>query len=86
VRLKSIIILSSKEINDQMNTVIIAPLTSTIKDFPFRLNCKFQDHLGQIALDHIRSVDKIRLVKRLGVIEESTAQDVCQLLLELFDF
>jgi mRNA interferase MazF len=85
-KIRPCIIISPREINDQMNTVIIAPLTSTIKNFPFRLNCKFQDHPGQIALDHIRSVDKIRLVKRLGVIEESTAQDVCQLLLELFDF
>jgi mRNA interferase MazF len=63
------VIISPKEINQHMNTVIIAPLTSTIKNFPFRLNCKFQNHNGQIALDHIRSVDKIRLVRKVGVIQ-----------------
>ena len=44
------VIISPKEINDYMNTVLIAPLTSTIKEFPFRLNCNFQNHQGQIAL------------------------------------
>lgn len=63
------VIISPKEINQHMNTVIIAPLTSTIKNFPFRLNCKFQNHNGQIAPDHIRSVDKIRLVRKVGVIQ-----------------
>ena len=63
------VIISPKEINQHMNTVIIAPLTSTIKNFPFRLNCKIQNHNGQIAPDHIRSVDKIRLVRKVGVIQ-----------------
>lgn len=80
------VIISPKEINDHMNTVIIAPLTSTIKNFPFRLNCKFQDHNGQIALDHIRSVDKSRLVKKLGNMDQSTSMHICQLLIEIFDF
>lgn len=55
------IIVSPKEINEYMKTVLIAPLTSTIKRFPFRLNCNFQNHQGQIALDHLRSVDKAGL-------------------------
>jgi mRNA interferase MazF len=80
------IIISPKEINEHMNTVIIAPLTSTIKNFPFRLNCEFQGHKGQIALDHIRSVDKIRLVKKIGIIQDSTTYEVCQLLHDLFEF
>jgi mRNA interferase MazF len=43
------IIISPEEINTHMNTVIIAPLTSTIKNYPFRINCEFQNHAGQIA-------------------------------------
>jgi mRNA interferase MazF len=80
------IIISPKEINDHMNTVIVAPLTSTIKNFPFRLNCRFRNHNGQIALDHIRSVDKIRLVKNIGIIKGATAREICQLLHSIFEF
>jgi mRNA interferase MazF len=69
-----------------MQTVLIAPLTSTITRFPFRLHCTFQHHRGQIALDHLRSVDKSRLLKRLGSIEENTAIDLCQLLNVLFEY
>lgn len=80
------IIISPEEINTHMNTVIIAPLTSTIKNYPFRINCEFQNHAGQIALDHLRSVDKIRLEKRIGVIQKDTAQDIFNLLMALFEF
>ena len=80
------IIISPKEINDYMNTVLIAPLTSTIKKFPFRLNCNFQNHPGQIALDHIRSVDKTRLIKRLGSIDDQIPPGICQILQALFEY
>ena len=69
-----------------MKTVLIAPLTSTIKRFPFRLNCNFKNHQGQIALDHLRSVDKTRLVKKVGRIDEKTALEMCQLLNEIFEY
>lgn len=80
------LIISPKEINDYMKTVLIAPLTSTIKNFPFRVKCYFQDHQGEIALDHIRSVDKTRLVKRLGTINEQTALELCRTLNALFEY
>ena len=80
------IIISPKEINEHMKTVLIAPLTSTIKQFPFRLDCNFQNHEGQIALDHLRSVDKNRLVKKIGNIEEHIAIELCRLLNELFEY
>lgn len=80
------VIISPKEINEYMKTVLIAPLTSTIKRFPFRLNCNFQDHPGQIALDHLRSVDKSRLVKKIGQIDKETALEMCQLLNVIFEY
>lgn len=80
------VIISPREINDHMNTILVAPLTSTIKQFPFRLNCSFQNHEGQIALDHIRSVDKIRCVKKMGIIQKETGYEICQLLIALFTF
>ena len=80
------IIISPKEINDYMNTVLIAPLTSTIKKFPFRLNCNFQNHRGQIALDQIRSIDKTRLIKKPGLIDDETSPGICQILQALFEY
>jgi mRNA interferase MazF len=48
--------------------------------------CTFQSKEGQVALDHIRSVDKTRLVRRLGVLPKATAQAICDRLQELFQY
>lgn len=60
------VIVSPNEMNSTIKTVIIAPLTSTIRAYPFRVDCTFQKKKGQIALDQIRSLDKKRLIKKLG--------------------
>jgi mRNA interferase MazF len=60
------VIISPDEMNRTLKTVIIAPLTSTIRIFPFRTDCTFQRKKGQIALDQIRSLDKKRLIKKVG--------------------
>ena len=69
-----------------LRTVIIAALTSTARSYPSRVECQFQSKAGQIALDHIRSVDKSRLVRKLGVLDSATAQEVCTTLQELFEY
>lgn len=78
------VVISPNETNKFLNTVTIAALTSTQKAYPIRIDCVFEGKTGQIALDQIRSVDKIRLVKKLGVLDTSTAQSVCNTLQELF--
>ena len=55
---------------------MIIPLTSKLKDFPSRVNCIFQNKNGQIVIDQIRTVDKIRLVKKLGAIDDATSKKV----------
>lgn len=60
------VIISPDEMNNTIKTVIIAPLTSTIRAYPFRVDCTFQRKNGQIALDQIRSLDKKRLIKKMG--------------------
>ena len=70
--------------NQFIRTVIIAPMTSTIKPYPTRINTTFQSKKGQIVLDQIRTVDKIRLIKRLGSINEATRNNVFESLSELF--
>src|SRR6185312_7619589 len=65
-------IISPDEMNKHLKTVIIVPLTSTIRQYPTRINCKFEGKSGQLALDQMRAVDKIRLVKQLGVFTDKT--------------
>ncbi len=80
------LIISPDEMNDNISTVIIAPMTSRIRNYPTRVNCDFQGVKGQIVLDQIRTVDKIRLVKKLGVIDKQTQKEVLQILQEMFSF
>jgi len=80
------IIISPNEINTSLLTVTIAAMTSAIKPYPHRVNCIFQNKTGQIALDHIRSVSKLRLIKRLGTMDEKTNREVCDKLIEFFSF
>ena len=78
------LIISPDEINHNINTVIIAPMTTHGRDYPTRISCTFQDKAGQIVLDQIRTVDKIRLVKKLGRIEKKFAVKVLSVLSEMF--
>lgn len=80
------VIISPDEMNRYLRTVTIAALTSTPRAYPSRVDCTFQGKKGQIALDHIRSVDKIWLVRRLGVLSKVTAQQVCDRLQEMFQY
>lgn len=79
------IIVSPDEMNRHLNTVIIAPLTSTIKNYPTRVNLAFQEKQGQVVLDQIRTVDNRRLVKKLGIISSKTKLSISKLLFEMFE-
>ena len=78
------LVVSPDEINAYLNTAIIAPMTSKGRDYPTRVPCTFQGKSGQVVLDQIRTVDKARLVKRLGKIDGTTADAVLETLAELF--
>lgn len=80
------IIISPDEVNKLLATVTIAAMTSASKPYPQRINCTFQNKGGQIALDHIRSVSKLRLIKKLGEMDEPTNRKVCQKLTDFFSF
>lgn len=80
------VIISPDSMNlSRLKTVIIAPMTSTIKDnFPTRILTEFKDKKGQIALDQLRSIDRTRIVKKLGVIEREAQNKVLDLLSIIF--
>ena len=77
-------IISPNEINYNISTVIIAPMTTKGRDYPTRVKCNFQGKEGQIVLDQIRTVDKSRLVKKLGQISVVEQNNVISILQEMF--
>ena len=80
------LIISPDEMNRHIRTVIVAPMTTAGKDYPTRIACKFKKQEGQIVLDQIRTVDKTRLIKKLGVIDSNTQIRVLTVLQHLFAF
>lgn len=80
------LIVSPDEMNKHIRTVIIAPMTTAGKDYPTRVSCTFQKKKGQIVLDQIRTIDKTRLVKKLGTIDPGTQLKVITTLQRLFSF
>ena len=77
-------IVSPDELNHYLRTVIVAPMTTAGRAYPWRVGCRFQDRQGFVALDQLRTVDNERLVKRLGRLSESTATKVLDTLQEMF--
>jgi mRNA interferase MazF len=80
------LIISPDEANKYLDTIVGAPMTTIIRNYPTRINCVFQRKAGQIAIDQIRSLDKTRLVKKLGNLNEQVSKVVCKTLLEYFAF
>ncbi|MFU8862004.1 MAG: type II toxin-antitoxin system PemK/MazF family toxin [Cyclonatronaceae bacterium] len=78
------LIISPDEMNRHIRTVIIAPLTSTIKNYPTRVTTTFDGKKGQVVLDQIRTIDKQRLIKKLGTISPADSENVLNTLLEMF--
>ena len=78
------VVISPDEMNRHLQTVIIAPLTSTVRAYPTRINTTFRGKKGQIVLDQLRTVEKKRLIKKVGVINETTQNKVFSALFELF--
>ncbi len=80
------VIISPDEMNRHIRTVIVAPMTSANKDYPTRVSCQFRKKQGQIVLDQIRTLDKSRLMKRLGMIDSKTQSELIAILQRMFAF
>ncbi len=78
------VVISPDEMNRHIDTVIIAPMTTKGKAYPTRVVCQFQGKDGQIVLDQIRTIDKSRLVKKLGQISQDEQRAVLNTLAEMF--
>jgi mRNA interferase MazF len=80
------LVISPDEMNHHIRTVIVAPMTSAGKDYPTRVSCTFRKKQGQIVLDQIRTLDKSRLIKKLGTIDSKAQLEVISTLQRMFAF
>lgn len=78
------LIVSPDELNQHLRTVIVAPMTTGGQAYPWRVACRFQNRSGFVALDQLRTVDRERLVKRLGRLSAATTTEVLDTLQEMF--
>jgi mRNA interferase MazF len=78
------VIVSPDELNEHLRTVIVAPMTTGGRAYPWRPRCRFQGRAGVVALDQLRTVDVERLVKSLGQLEDAIVVSVLERLQDVF--
>jgi len=78
------LVVSPDELNEHLRTVIVAPMTTAGRAYPWRVPCRFQRRSGFVALDQLRTVDAERLVRRLGRLQPQSITTVLQRLQEMF--
>lgn len=78
------VIVSPDELNQHLSTFLVAPLTTGGYPYPFRIPCRFQKRDGHIVLDQLRTIDRRRLVKKLGRITSATMGKVLETLQYMF--
>ncbi len=78
------VVISPDEMNHYVATVIVARMTTKGRDYPTWVNCSFNGKDAQIVLDQIRTVDKSRLVHKLGAIDSKTKANVLAVIAEIF--
>ena len=79
------LVVSPDELNNSLNTFIVAPMTTGGHEYPFRLSCEFGGLAGFIVLDQLRTVDRRKMARRLGRIEPDTLGSALQALRTMFE-
>ena len=83
-KMRPCLLVSPDELNEHLCTVIVAPMTTAGRAYPWRVPCRFQRRSGFVAVDQLRTVDAERLVRRLGRLEPQSVTTVLQRLQEMF--
>jgi mRNA interferase MazF len=78
------VIVSPNEINDNLRTVVIAPMTSASRKYPTRVKVKHNNQEGWVVIDQIRTIDKIRVVKKFGSLSEKEIRECKRVIRETF--
>lgn len=78
------VVVSPPEMHDFLRTAIVAPMTTGSHAAPFRIPIQFQGKSGRVLLDQVRTLEKVRLVKRLGAVRAATLQEILRTLQDVF--
>lgn len=78
------VVISPDEMNQHIKTLIVAPMTSTLKNYPTHIPISFDGKEGRILLSQLRTIDRSRIMKKLGIIAPETASLVLETLREMF--
>ena len=78
------LIVSPDELNTHLSTFLVAPMTTGGRPYPFRIPCRFEKKDGFIVLDQLRTVDRVRLVRKVGRIAPATLSKALGVLQEMF--
>jgi mRNA interferase MazF len=78
------VVISPDEMNKHLRTVVIAPMTTTSKNYPTRVEIKHENKLGWIVLDQVRTIDKQRILKNLGRLSKPEIKEVKSILRETY--
>ena len=83
-KIRPVVIVSPDELNRRLGSVICAPLTSSLRKYPFRPLVTINNTQGQVTLDQIRALDTTRLQKFVGRLNEEERERVLSCLMEMF--
>jgi mRNA interferase MazF len=78
------VVVSPDELNEHLRTVIVAPMTTGGRAYPWRPRCRFQGRAGFVALDQLRTIDVERVVKSLGPLDDEFVGSVLERLQDMF--
>ncbi|WP_298956282.1 type II toxin-antitoxin system PemK/MazF family toxin [uncultured Nonlabens sp.] len=78
------VIISPNEINKFLRTIIVAPMTTNLKNYPTRIKVKHNGKRGMIAIDQIRTIDKSRVLKTFNKLSKSEIQNCKEIIRETF--
>jgi mRNA interferase MazF len=81
---RPVLIISPNLMNDYLRTVIVAPMTTTLREWPTRVAITHRGKTGEVALDQIRTIDKARLGKFMGTLDKKFHSQILVVLIDIF--
>ncbi len=78
------VVISPDEMNKYLQTIVIAPLTSSLKAYPTRVEISQTKIKGRVVLDQIRTVDRVRIIRKLGNLSKKEIEAVKSVLMETY--
>ena len=79
------VVVSPDELNEHLGTFLVAPMTTGGHPYPFRISCSFEGKVGYVVADQLRTVDQVRMVRRLGELPGGTMEEVLAVLGRMFE-